>query len=152
MKQIIKIISNVFDNKIIITGTYALSMQMNISKKDIHDIDILVVNDAYSLKKIEALRVLFPFNEILYDKDTSFIFDINNIKVNITIKSGRKFEEISTYQYHDNENYTIQSAISILNTKAEYARIKDFEFFEKYEDQIKKIIIDDIEKKFNLHF
>jgi hypothetical protein len=152
MKQVVKIISNVFDNKIIITGTYALSMQMNISEKDIHDIDILVVNDAYSLKKIEALKVLFPFPKTSYGKNTSFIFDINNMKVNITIKSDQEFEKIPTYQYCDDKNYIIQSAVSILNTKAEYARSKDFEFFKKYEDQIKSIIIEDIEKKFNLQF
>jgi hypothetical protein len=149
MKQVVKIINNVFDNKIIITGTYALSMQMNILEKDIHDIDILVVNDAYSLKKIEALKVLFPFTKTLYGKNTSFIFDLNNIKVNIIIKSDQEFEEIPIYQYYDNR---IQSAASILNTKAEYARVKDFEFFEKYKDQIKTIITDDIEKKFNLRF
>lgn len=152
MKQVVKIINSMFDNKIIITGTYALSMQMNISEKDIHDIDILVANDSFSLKKIEALKVLFPFKETLYDKDTSFIFDINDIKVNITIKSDQKFEEISTCQYYYDKNYIIQSAVSILNTKAEYGRIKDFDFFKKYEDQIKEILIEHIEKKFNLQF
>jgi hypothetical protein len=114
--------------------------------------NILVVNDDYSLKKMKALKVLFPFNETFYGKNSSFIFDINNIKVNIVIKSNQEFEEIPTCQYYDDKNYTIQSAVSILNTKAEYARIKDFEFFKKYEDQIKTILIDDIEKKFNLQF
>lgn len=149
-KTIIKLLSEIFDNNMIITGTYALNEYFPVKQEDIHDLDILISDHEINREKIKSLKRIFKIvKEDTYFDSPSYHFEILGEKINLILKKPRDYEKMEVIEI---DTTLYQTVASILHTKAEYGRKKDFQFFIVYSHYVRTAIKEDMNKKFKIDF